>query len=71
MQLSVFLFFAFDSLQFLEYCCRREKESGKMLATAGRVWMPANNGVHSSAALQTHGIWQSAIGYDAYNNDQK
>ncbi|CAM6045008.1 unnamed protein product [Sphagnum compactum] len=26
-----------------------------MLATAGRVWMPANNRVHSSAALQTRG----------------
>ncbi|KAE8688508.1 CAX-interacting protein 4 [Hibiscus syriacus] len=37
-----------------------------MPATAGRVRMPANNRVHSSAALQTHGIWQSAIGYDPY-----
>ncbi|RRT52689.1 hypothetical protein B296_00044130 [Ensete ventricosum] len=37
-----------------------------MPATAGRVRMPANNQVHSSAALQTHGIWQSAIGYDPY-----
>ena len=37
-----------------------------MPATAGRVRMPANNWVHSSAALQTHGIWQSAIGYDPY-----
>ncbi|KAF2291763.1 hypothetical protein GH714_035504 [Hevea brasiliensis] len=34
-----------------------------MPATAGRVRMPANNRVHSSAALQTHGIWQSAIGF--------
>jgi len=44
-----------------------------MPATAGRVRMPANNRVHSSAALQTHGIWQSAIGYDPYapNKDQK
>ncbi|KAG9454715.1 hypothetical protein H6P81_007619 [Aristolochia fimbriata] len=33
---------------------------------SGRVRMPANNRVHSSAALQTHGIWQSAIGYDPY-----
>jgi hypothetical protein len=36
--------------------------------------MPANNRVHSSAALQTHGIWQSAIGYDPYapeNNKQQ
>ncbi|KAL2508450.1 CAX-interacting protein 4 [Forsythia ovata] len=44
-----------------------------MPATAGRVRMPANNRVHSSAALQTHGIWQSAIGYDPYapNKDEK
>lgn len=28
--------------------------------------MPANNRVHISAALQTHGIWQSAIGYGPY-----
>ncbi|KAK3206270.1 hypothetical protein Dsin_020316 [Dipteronia sinensis] len=28
--------------------------------------MPANNRVHSSAALQTHCIWQIAIGYDPY-----
>ncbi|EPS67865.1 hypothetical protein M569_06909, partial [Genlisea aurea] len=43
-----------------------------MPATAGRVRMPANNRVHSSAALQTHGIWQSAIGYDPYapNKDE-
>ncbi|KAK4789328.1 hypothetical protein SAY86_020647 [Trapa natans] len=37
-----------------------------MPATAGRVRMPANNRVHSSAALQIHDIWQSAIGYDPY-----
>ncbi|KAI7996974.1 CAX-interacting protein 4 [Camellia lanceoleosa] len=37
-----------------------------MPATAGRVRMPANSRVHSSTALQTHGIWQSAIGYDPY-----
>ncbi|KAL1546225.1 CAX-interacting protein 4-like [Salvia divinorum] len=45
----------------------------KMPATAGRVRMPANNRVHSSAALQTHGIWQSAIGYDPYapNKEEK
>ncbi|KAL0436569.1 UNVERIFIED_CONTAM: CAX-interacting protein 4 [Sesamum radiatum] len=44
-----------------------------MPATAGRVRMPANNRVHSSAALQTHGIWQSAIGYDPYapNKEEK
>ncbi|GJY35836.1 phytochrome E [Tanacetum coccineum] len=34
--------------------------------TAGRVRMPANNRVHSSTALQTHTIWQNAIGYDPY-----
>ncbi|KAE8708718.1 CAX-interacting protein 4 [Hibiscus syriacus] len=37
-----------------------------MPATAGRVRMPANNRMHSSAALQTHAIWQTAIGYDPY-----
>ncbi|MCL7028453.1 hypothetical protein MKW94_005712 [Papaver nudicaule] len=37
-----------------------------MPATAGRVRMPPNNRMHSSAALQTHGIWQSVIGYDPY-----
>ncbi|KAJ8439876.1 hypothetical protein Cgig2_003942 [Carnegiea gigantea] len=42
------------------------KDVSGMPATAGRVRMPANNRVHSSAALQTHGIWQSAIGYDPY-----
>lgn len=42
-----------------------------MPATAGRVRMPANNRVHSSAALQTHGIWQSAIGYDPYAPSNK
>ncbi|KAL7166991.1 hypothetical protein ACSBR2_037616 [Camellia fascicularis] len=41
-------------------------DGNQMPATAGRVRMPANNRVHSSAALQTHGIWQSAIGYDPY-----
>ncbi|KAF3782247.1 CAX-interacting protein 4 [Nymphaea thermarum] len=45
---------------------RRSRSGSKMPATAGRVRMPANNRVHSSAALQTHGIWQSAIGYDPY-----
>ncbi|GAB2214736.1 hypothetical protein Drorol1_Dr00019098 [Drosera rotundifolia] len=44
-----------------------------MPATAGRVRMPANNRVHSSAALQTHGIWQMTIKYDPYapNKDDK
>lgn len=28
--------------------------------------MPANNRMHSSAALQTHGIWANTIGYDPY-----
>ncbi|KAK9910807.1 hypothetical protein M0R45_034750 [Rubus argutus] len=37
-----------------------------MPATAGRVRMPANNRVHSSAALQTHDIWKTTIKYDPY-----
>lgn len=37
-----------------------------MSATASRVHIPANNRVHSNAALQTHGIWQTAIEYDPY-----
>ncbi|KDP35387.1 hypothetical protein JCGZ_10371 [Jatropha curcas] len=37
-----------------------------MSATAGRVLMPANNGVRSSADLQTHCIWQNVIGYEPY-----
>jgi len=28
--------------------------------------MPANNRMHSSAALQTHGIWANTIGYDPH-----
>eukprot|EP00965_Chrysotila_dentata_P202665 6181234-Pleurochrysis_carterae.AAC.5 len=35
-----------------------------MPATAGRVRMPANNRMQTSASLNTHGIWQNAIGYD-------
>ncbi|KAK4851184.1 hypothetical protein QYF36_013052 [Acer negundo] len=35
-----------------------------MTAIAGRVRMPTNNRVHNSVALQTHGVWQIAIGYD-------
>ncbi|GAB2232345.1 hypothetical protein Droror1_Dr00011377 [Drosera rotundifolia] len=37
-----------------------------MSTTADRVHMPANNQVQSSAALQTHGIWQITIKYDPY-----
>eukprot|EP00321_Phaeocystis_globosa_P013397 CAMPEP_0118812120 /NCGR_PEP_ID=MMETSP1162-20130426/2092_1 /TAXON_ID=33656 /ORGANISM="Phaeocystis Sp, Strain CCMP2710" /LENGTH=184 /DNA_ID=CAMNT_0006741815 /DNA_START=52 /DNA_END=606 /DNA_ORIENTATION=+ len=37
-----------------------------MPATAGRVRMPANNRMQTSASLNTHGIWQNAIGYDPY-----
>ena len=33
-----------------------------MPATAGRVRMPANNRMQTSASLNTHGIWQNAIG---------
>lgn len=28
--------------------------------------MPANNRMHTGAALQTHGIWADTIGYDPY-----
>lgn len=28
--------------------------------------MPANNRMHTGAALQTHGIWANTIGYDPY-----
>ncbi|KAF8395123.1 hypothetical protein HHK36_019064 [Tetracentron sinense] len=54
---NLFVFISFSSVSPTNF---------KMPATAGRVRMPANNRVHSSAALQTHGIWQSAIGYDPY-----
>ncbi|KAL5581001.1 hypothetical protein UlMin_013443 [Ulmus minor] len=37
-----------------------------MPTTTTRVRMPANNRVHSRATLQTHDIWQSAIGYNLY-----
>ena len=33
-----------------------------MPATAGRVRMPANNRMQTSASLNTHSIWQNAIG---------
>ena len=36
-----------------------------MPATAGRVRMPANNRMQTSASLNTHGIWQNAIGHAA------
>ena len=37
-----------------------------MPATAGRVRMPAGNRMQTSSSLNTHGIWQNAIGYDPY-----
>uniref|UniRef100_A0A7S2G5B8 Uncharacterized protein n=1 Tax=Haptolina brevifila TaxID=156173 RepID=A0A7S2G5B8_9EUKA len=37
-----------------------------MPATAGKVRMPANNRMQTSASLNTHSIWQNAIGYDPY-----
>ncbi|CAJ1934118.1 unnamed protein product [Cylindrotheca closterium] len=37
-----------------------------MPASAGRVRMPHNNRVSTSASLQTHAIWQTAIGHDPY-----
>jgi len=33
--------------------------------------MPANNRMHSGAALQTHDIWQNTIGYDPYAPEKK
>ena len=41
-----------------------------MPATAGRVRMPANNRMQTSNSLQTHGIWQNAIGYDPYAGEK-
>ena len=41
-----------------------------MPATAGRVKMPANNRMQTSASLNTHSIWQNAIGYDPYAAEQ-
>mmetsp|Transcript_33790 Transcript_33790/g.74121 ORF Transcript_33790/g.74121 Transcript_33790/m.74121 type:complete len:195 (+) Transcript_33790:175-759(+) len=41
-----------------------------MPATAGRVRMPANNRMQTSASLNTHGIWQNAIGYDPYAGEK-
>eukprot|EP00316_Scyphosphaera_apsteinii_P017765 CAMPEP_0119314546 /NCGR_PEP_ID=MMETSP1333-20130426/33087_1 /TAXON_ID=418940 /ORGANISM="Scyphosphaera apsteinii, Strain RCC1455" /LENGTH=192 /DNA_ID=CAMNT_0007319671 /DNA_START=37 /DNA_END=615 /DNA_ORIENTATION=- len=41
-----------------------------MPATAGRVRMPANNRMQTSSSLNTHGIWQTAIGYDPYAAEQ-
>ncbi|TDH65895.1 hypothetical protein CCR75_002043 [Bremia lactucae] len=37
-----------------------------MPATAGRVRMPHNNRMHSSAALKMTGMWKNTIGYDPY-----
>ena len=41
-----------------------------MPATAGRVRMPANNRMQTSNSLNTHGIWQNAIGYDPYAGEK-
>ena len=32
--------------------------------------MPANNRMQTSNSLQTHGIWQNAIGYDPYAGEK-
>eukprot|EP00980_Cylindrotheca_fusiformis_P007828 scaffold1669_cov129-Cylindrotheca_fusiformis.AAC.39 len=40
-----------------------------MPATAGRVRMPHNNRMSTSATLKTHAIWQTAIGHDPYANE--
>lgn len=39
-----------------------------MPASAGRVRMPHNNRMSTSASLKTHAIWQTAIGHDPYAN---
>eukprot|EP00962_Isochrysis_galbana_P054229 scaffold25750_cov146-Isochrysis_galbana.AAC.8 len=41
------------------------QQHATMPATAGRVRMPANNRMQTSASLNTHGIWQNAIGLAA------
>lgn len=46
-------------------CSALPQYPGDMPASAGRVRMPASNRIHSSAALQTHGIWSQHIG-DSY-----
>ena len=40
--------------------------STAMPATAGKVRMPAGNRQSTSSSLNTHSIWQNAIGYDPY-----
>ncbi|KAI3680013.1 hypothetical protein L2E82_50750 [Cichorium intybus] len=40
------------------------------MPTAGRDRIPGNNRVHFSAALQTHSIWQSEIGYTYVANKE-
>ena len=37
-----------------------------MPATAGRVRMPHDNRMHTSASLGTHSVWKNVIGYDPY-----
>ena len=40
-----------------------------MPASAGRVRMPHNNRMSTSATLKTHSSWQTAIGHDPYANE--
>lgn len=42
-----------------------------MPASAGRVRMPHNNRMSTSATLKTHAIWQTAIGHDPYANEME
>ncbi|KAI9921052.1 hypothetical protein PsorP6_002442 [Peronosclerospora sorghi] len=42
-----------------------------MPASAGRVRMPHNNRMHSSATLKMTGIWKDTIGYDPYAADSE
>ena len=41
-----------------------------MPSTAGRVRMPHNNRMSTSAALKTSSIWKNAIGHDPYAGQQ-
>jgi hypothetical protein len=50
----------------LEIQQQHQHDGATMPATSGRVRMPHNNRMHSSAALKMTGIWKNTIGYDPY-----
>ena len=43
-----------------------DSAASAMPATAGKVRRPAGNRQSTSSSLNTHSIWQNAIGYDPY-----